>query len=62
VGDISAAARPFGTAVNNLSLTSKVRLAAGGVRVSKVSRFENESGVIKALYSQNQIIPDASIL
>jgi len=44
-GNLKFMAKPVG-----LPLASKCRLVAGGLKISKTARFENESGRIRGIY------------
>lgn len=59
--DISATWRPSGDTLANIALGSKTRLVAAAIRLRKVSKQDNESGVIKVINCQQAISADKSI-
>lgn len=50
-----------GKSLENLALYESVRLVAGGLRLWKTSKRDNESGVLRALYAKRGIAPVKSI-
>jgi len=58
---LSSNQRLYGKKLAQSANMSKVRLVAGGFRLCKVSRADNESGVIKAMYVPKGLTPDKSI-
>lgn len=55
------AASTVGSAVETRNLYHKARLVAGGFRLFKTSRSENESGTIRGMYAQRGVYANKSI-